>query len=296
MSDAQAYRREPAGTQPPYLHPAYASTVQARAVAAAGAPAAHAVGGDRAGLRPRAGRARRRRPHPAARRRAAGRAHHRRRPGAGRGRPAGAGHADRALAVQRRRPLPPRARPARRAARPEFHAAPAARVTDDEGRYRFVTIKPGAYPWRNHPNAWRPAHIHFSLFGPSFLTRLVTQMYFPGDPLLPLDPIFNSRAATRRRAQRLICRLRPGHDRAGMGARLPLRHRAARPRRDADGGVEPHGARSPPPSQTVGPFFHVGLDLARPARISSAASAAGERIAHRGPGARRRRRAGAPTR
>lgn len=65
-------------------------------------------------------------------------------------------------------------------------------LTDNEGRYRFTTIKPGAYPWRNHYNAWRPAHIHFSLFGPAFLTRLVTQMYFPGDPLMPLDPIFNS--------------------------------------------------------------------------------------------------------
>src|SRR5690606_30811787 len=64
-------------------------------------------------------------------------------------------------------------------------------VTDDQGRYRFITIRPGAYPWRNHHNAWRPQHIHFSLFGPSFLPRLVTQMYFPGDPLLPLDPIFN---------------------------------------------------------------------------------------------------------
>ena len=64
-------------------------------------------------------------------------------------------------------------------------------LTDEEGRYRFVTIKPGAYPWRNHDNAWRPAHIHFSLFGPAFLTRLVTQMYFPGDPLLARDPIFN---------------------------------------------------------------------------------------------------------
>ena len=64
-------------------------------------------------------------------------------------------------------------------------------LTDEEGRYRFTTIKPGAYPWGNHHNAWRPAHIHFSLFGPSFLTRLVTQMYFPGDPLLPLDPIYN---------------------------------------------------------------------------------------------------------
>ncbi len=65
-------------------------------------------------------------------------------------------------------------------------------LTDDEGRYRFVTIKPGAYPWENHHNAWRPAHIHFSLFGPALLTRLVTQMYFPGDPLQPFDPIFNS--------------------------------------------------------------------------------------------------------
>ena len=67
-------------------------------------------------------------------------------------------------------------------------------VTDAEGRYRFVTIRPGEYPWRNHYNAWRPAHIHFSLFGPAFATRLVTQMYFPGDPLLPFDPIFNCTA------------------------------------------------------------------------------------------------------
>ena len=67
-------------------------------------------------------------------------------------------------------------------------------LTDKEGRYRFVTIKPGAYPWRNHHNAWRPAHIHLSLFGRAFVTRLVTQMYFPGDPLLPHDPIFNGTA------------------------------------------------------------------------------------------------------
>lgn len=64
--------------------------------------------------------------------------------------------------------------------------------TNDDGQYEFVTIKPGAYPWKNHLNAWRPAHIHFSVFGPAFATRLVTQMYFPGDPLLPFDPIFNS--------------------------------------------------------------------------------------------------------
>ena len=65
-------------------------------------------------------------------------------------------------------------------------------LTDDDGRYRFVTIKPGIYPWGNHPNAWRPAHIHFSLFGRAFTERLITQMYFPDDPLFPFDPIFNS--------------------------------------------------------------------------------------------------------
>ncbi len=65
-------------------------------------------------------------------------------------------------------------------------------LTDDEGRYRFVTVKPGAYPWKNHDNAWRPAHIHLSLFGPSFRSRLITQMYFPGDPLFGQDPIFQS--------------------------------------------------------------------------------------------------------
>ena len=74
---------------------------------------------------------------------------------------------------------------------PNFSGA-GRTVTDEEGRYRFVTIRPGAYPWRNHPNAWRPAHIHFSLFGTGFLSRLITQMYFPGDPLMPIDPVLNS--------------------------------------------------------------------------------------------------------
>jgi protocatechuate 3,4-dioxygenase beta subunit len=67
-------------------------------------------------------------------------------------------------------------------------------LTDADGRYRFLTIRPGEYPWRNHYNAWRPAHVHFSLFGHAFATRLVTQMYFPGDPLLAFDPIFNCTA------------------------------------------------------------------------------------------------------
>ena len=104
---------------------------------------------------------------------------------------AGAEHAGRDLAGQRRRPLRPCRRPAPRAARSELHRRRPHRHRR-RGYYRFITIKPGAYPWRNHHNAWRPAHIHFSLFGHSFLSRLVTQMYFPGDPLFAFDPIFNS--------------------------------------------------------------------------------------------------------
>ena len=75
--------------------------------------------------------------------------------------------------------------------------------------YRFTTIRPGAYPWRNHSNAWRPAHIHFSVCGEAFAQRLVTQMYFPGDPLLPLDPIFNS-VPDRTARQRLVSRFSLG--------------------------------------------------------------------------------------
>lgn len=75
-------------------------------------------------------------------------------------------------------------------------------ITDGTGSYRFTTIRPGAYPWGNHPNAWRPAHIHLSLFGPAFATRLITQMYFPGDPLHDLDPILG--AVPREHWQRLI--------------------------------------------------------------------------------------------
>jgi protocatechuate 3,4-dioxygenase beta subunit len=76
-------------------------------------------------------------------------------------------------------------------------------ITDDQGYFRFVTIKPGAYPWGNHPNAWRPAHIHFSLFGRAFTQRLVTQMYFPDDPLFFQDPIYNS-VRDERAARRMI--------------------------------------------------------------------------------------------
>jgi len=76
-------------------------------------------------------------------------------------------------------------------------------LTNDKGEYSFTTIKPGSYPWRNHPNAWRPAHIHYSVFGKSMLQRLITQMYFPGDPLLGYDPIFNTVPSERAR-ERLV--------------------------------------------------------------------------------------------
>jgi len=79
-------------------------------------------------------------------------------------------------------------------------------LTDDEGGYRFVTVKPGAYPWLNHPFAWRPAHIHFSLLGNAPVQRLITQMYFPGDPLLALDPVYNSVPDENAR-KRMICAL-----------------------------------------------------------------------------------------
>ena len=78
-------------------------------------------------------------------------------------------------------------------------------LTGDDGEYRFITIKPGAYPWPNHPNAWRPNHIHFSVFGRAFTERLVTQMYFPGDPLFEFDPIFNAVRDEKAR-ERLISR------------------------------------------------------------------------------------------
>ncbi|MBC6404412.1 MAG: protocatechuate 3,4-dioxygenase subunit beta [Rhodospirillales bacterium] len=87
---------------------------------------------------------------------------------------------------------------------PNFLGAGRA-VSDAGGSYRFVTVKPGSYPWNNHRNAWRPAHIHFSIFGAGIAQRLITQMYFPGDPTLPYDPIFNATADAAVR-NRLIAR------------------------------------------------------------------------------------------
>jgi len=111
-------------------------------------------------------------------------------------------------------------------------------VTDEHGRYRFCTIRPGAYPWKNHHNAWRPAHIHFSLFGRSFSQRLVTQMYFPGDPLFFQDPILNSIPDPAAR-QRLIARYDHGLTEPewalGFSFDVVLRGRGSTPFEDGDG-------------------------------------------------------------
>ncbi len=107
--------------------------------------------------------------------------------------------------------------------------------TDSDGAYRFITIKPGSYPWSNHANAWRPNHIHFSLFGVGYATRLITQMYFPGDPLLELDPIFLATADAQAR-NRLIAKfdLDVGRQDYALGYRFDmyLRGRNATPMED----------------------------------------------------------------
>jgi protocatechuate 3,4-dioxygenase beta subunit len=150
-------------------------------------------------------------------------------------------------------------------------------LTDDEGRYRVVTIRPGAYPWGNHDNAWRPAHIHFSVFGPAFATRLVTQMYFPGDPLLPADPIFNCTADETARG-RLVSAFDwsetvPGH---ALGYRFDmiLGGRDATP-------MEPGAGLVATTSQTVGPFYSIGLDWMLQGDLA-AAGARGEHVSVRG--------------
>jgi protocatechuate 3,4-dioxygenase beta subunit len=111
---------------------------------------------------------------------------------------------------------------------PNFRGAGHA-ITDDDGRFRFLTIKPGAYPWRNTHNAWRPAHIHFSVFGAGFASRLITQMYFPGDPLLALDPVYNSIPDTAAR-ERLISRYDPDLSQAeyALGYRFDIVMRGPR--------------------------------------------------------------------
>ena len=109
-------------------------------------------------------------------------------------------------------------------------------VTDAEGRFRFVTVKPGAYPWGNHHNAWRPAHIHFSVFGRAFVQRLITQMYFPGDPLFAFDPILSSvpQAARERLVSRLDMGLTTPEWALGYRWDIVLRGRDATPVEDGE--------------------------------------------------------------
>lgn len=105
-------------------------------------------------------------------------------------------------------------------------------LTDDDGRYRFVTIKPGPYPWGNHDKAWRPAHIHFSMFGSVYAQRLVTQMYFPSDPLFDYDPIFQSipdLAARQRLIARFSLEQTVGAEMLGYEFDIVLRGRDATP-------------------------------------------------------------------
>jgi protocatechuate 3,4-dioxygenase, beta subunit len=110
-------------------------------------------------------------------------------------------------------------------------------LTGEDGEYRFITIKPGAYPWPNHPNAWRPNHIHFSVFGRAFTERLVTQMYFPGDPLFEFDPIFNSIRDERAR-ERLVSRFDLGLTKPDWA--LGYRFDIVVGRRDSTQFEEPH--------------------------------------------------------
>src|SRR5204862_389675 len=95
-------------------------------------------------------------------------------------------------------------------------------LTDDEGRYRIVTVKPGAYPWQNHAFGWRPAHIHFSLFGNAYAQRLITQMFFPGDPLLAIDPIFQSVPEAGRELLLAELDLEQGLERVALGYRWAM--------------------------------------------------------------------------
>jgi len=141
-----------------------------------------------------------------------------------------------------------------------------AMLTDAQGGYRFVSIRPGCYPWRNHHNAWRPAHIHFSVFGPAFATRLVTQMYFPGDPLLASDPIFNctaDEAARRRLIAAFDWQTTIPETALGYRFDLTLRGQEATP-------MDPAHFVPATTSQTVGPFFEIGLAALNRTALASA--------------------------
>ncbi len=160
---------------------------------------------------------------------------------------------------------------------PNFSGA-GRTMTDGEGNYRFVTIKPGPYPWENHPNAWRPAHIHFSLYGTAFATRLVTQMYFPGDPLFPFDPIFNSVRDERAR-QRMIARFEINRTEPGwaLAFRYDIVVRGRRPRH-LSARSKASRRLEPTPWHTVGPYFGITVNGANSIGSIAPPNAKGERV------------------
>ena len=182
---------------------------------------------------------------------------------------------------------------------PNFSGA-GRTMTDADGRYRFVTIKPGAYPWKNHHNAWRPAHIHFSVFGRAFTQRLVTQMYFPDDPLFALRPDPGQRARGGPAPAGGVVRSR-GH-RTGLGPGLPLGHRA--PGSAGDPARE-SGRMSPPAhpgadrrarsSRSVSPGRTTVPASSIPPRPAPSASAGGSSTAEATPSATGSSRRGRPT-
>ncbi len=128
-------------------------------------------------------------------------------------------------------------------------------LTDDDGRYRFLTVRPGGHPWHNHPKAWRPAHINFSVFGRSFLDRLVTQMYFPGDPLLADDPLFGA-IRNRKAAGRLVASFDLDTTEEGWALGYRFDVVLGEPRGEPARGFEPLGRT---PSQAAGPFTALGV-------------------------------------
>ena len=158
-------------------------------------------------------------------------------------------------------------------------------LTDSQGRYRFVTIKPGAYPWGNHRNAWRPAHIHFSLFGRAFTQRLITQMYFPSDPLFAFDPIFNSIPDPKAR-DRLIASFDMDTTEPDWALAytwdIVLRGRTA----TVFEAEETAMTAGITPSQTIGPFLAIGLPWADGPRRGAAGHARRDRDHRPGPGRR----------
>ena len=223
MANLPVFEKIKPGTQPEYLHPAYRSSVK-RADAAADFACTHSFGTKRAAVRSECGRRARSRSDCAACRPTIGRTHCGGKDFDEGGRPVPGALIEIWQANAAGRYLHKMTSTTRRWTR---LTGCGRTITDREGRYKFISVKPGAYPWGNHDNAWRPAHIHFSIFGDGLLSRLVTQMYFPGDPLLPFDPIYNC-ISDERAKQRLVSMFDWQNTHAGICSGVPIQHRAAR--------------------------------------------------------------------